>query len=292
MNVVEVDINSIIVGERRREDFGDMDGLAESIDRHGLFHPIVVDDKRNLIAGERRLRACKSLGWSLIPTRSFRNLTEDERREIELEENIRRKDLSQLEISKNLVALAETAAGVLADSAKTKNTGGRPPKMVVSESAVSGRIGVPRKTINDAQRHVAAVKKYPELATIIPTQKDTITVAKNLDALPEEKRAEARSKLISLDQSTLAILAEKPPMPKPKPRAEKTAGGKWRGHIQDMRQFFTGIKQAGGVLALTGTWTEQEGFNFLAELQDFRSDLDRMINELEEQFDELKQQVG
>jgi AraC-like DNA-binding protein len=57
-------------------------------------------------------RACTSLGWAEISTRTYRDLTENEKREIELEENIRRKDLTALELSRNLVALAETAARV------------------------------------------------------------------------------------------------------------------------------------------------------------------------------------
>jgi hypothetical protein len=66
---------------------------------------------------------------------------------------------------------------------------------------------------NVAKQHVAAVEKYPELAALISTQKDAITVAKNLDTLPEEERTQARARLMKHDQSTLALLAEKPPMP-------------------------------------------------------------------------------
>lgn len=291
MKIETIAIADIVISDRRREEYGDLQALADSIAKYGLFHPITVDDHNNLVAGERRLKACKMLEWSEIPARLYRELTDVERREIELEENIRRKDLTALELSKHLVALAETAAEVLATSAKTKTKGGRPTNLAVSETIISERIGVPRRTINEAQRHVAAVNKYPELASIIPTQKDTITVAKNLDALPEDKRTEARSRLMSHDQSTLATLADKPPMPihKAKP---KTAGDKWRDRIQDMRQFVSSINQIGGAGALTAAWTQQQSVLFLADLIEFRSDLDGFINELEERFDELKQQVG
>jgi ParB-like chromosome segregation protein Spo0J len=46
---------------------GDKDALAESIAEVGLLHPIVVRTDNTLIAGERRLEACKALGWSTIP---------------------------------------------------------------------------------------------------------------------------------------------------------------------------------------------------------------------------------
>ena len=38
-----VEVASIIVGERCREDYRDVDQLAASIARYGLLHPIVVD---------------------------------------------------------------------------------------------------------------------------------------------------------------------------------------------------------------------------------------------------------
>lgn len=145
-----------------------------------------------LVAGERRLRACTSLGWVEIPTRPYTELSEDERREIELEENVRRKDLTPYERSKFVDALAEQAAVVLSNLDKTPNPkGGRPTKQAVSETAVAERVGTPRSTINDAKQHVAAVQRYPELAAATIPQKDALTIAKNLDKLPEDERTEA-----------------------------------------------------------------------------------------------------
>jgi ParB family chromosome partitioning protein len=46
---------------------GDIDGLAESIEDIGLLHPITVDEQGWLLAGARRLAACKRLGWKDIP---------------------------------------------------------------------------------------------------------------------------------------------------------------------------------------------------------------------------------
>ena len=60
-------ISSIRIGERQRRDMGDIDGLAESIEDIGLLHPITVDEQGRLLAGVRRLAACKRLGWKDIP---------------------------------------------------------------------------------------------------------------------------------------------------------------------------------------------------------------------------------
>jgi len=113
------------------------------------------------------------LEWTEIDARLYSELSEDERREIEIEENVRRKDLTPHELSKNVVALAETAAEVLSTTDKTpKPKGGRPTKGAVSDEAVAERIGIPRATIHNAKQHVAAVTSYPELAAPGIPQKD------------------------------------------------------------------------------------------------------------------------
>lgn len=59
-------IENIVVGDRRRKDLGDIDSLANSIADIGLLHPIVVSLDGKLIAGQRRLEACKRLGMTEI----------------------------------------------------------------------------------------------------------------------------------------------------------------------------------------------------------------------------------
>lgn len=60
-------ISEITVGLRARRDMGDLAGLAASIAAHGLLQPIGVSKNRELIFGERRLRACRDvLGWDKI----------------------------------------------------------------------------------------------------------------------------------------------------------------------------------------------------------------------------------
>jgi ParB family chromosome partitioning protein len=61
-------ISSILIGMRHRRDLGDVTGLAQSIREVGLLQPIVVTPAGQLIAGERRLAACKQLGWLKIST--------------------------------------------------------------------------------------------------------------------------------------------------------------------------------------------------------------------------------
>ncbi|NLX54145.1 MAG: ParB N-terminal domain-containing protein, partial [Planctomycetaceae bacterium] len=61
-------IDAIEIGDRTRKDLGDIEALAASIKEVGLLQPVVVDADHKLIAGRRRIEACKQLGWKSIPT--------------------------------------------------------------------------------------------------------------------------------------------------------------------------------------------------------------------------------
>jgi ParB/RepB/Spo0J family partition protein len=59
-------IQNIQVRNRYRKNLGDIKSLADSIKDVGLLYPIVVRPDGRLIAGERRLEACKLLGWKTV----------------------------------------------------------------------------------------------------------------------------------------------------------------------------------------------------------------------------------
>ncbi len=83
--------NLIIISERDRTDYGDLEELSASINRYGLLQPVLIDDQNNLIAGGRRLAACKLLDMPMIPVYRREKLSEAERKLMETEENVRRK---------------------------------------------------------------------------------------------------------------------------------------------------------------------------------------------------------
>lgn len=60
-------ISDIQIGERARQDLGDLSDLAQSIKYFSLLAPPVVTGDLRLIAGHRRIEACKSLGTMAIP---------------------------------------------------------------------------------------------------------------------------------------------------------------------------------------------------------------------------------
>jgi ParB family transcriptional regulator, chromosome partitioning protein len=93
--VSKLPISKIKVRNRYRKSLGDIDTLAASIKEVGLLHPIVVRPDGRLIAGERRLAACKRLGWKTVSV-TYVDLKEVVRGEFA--ENAFRKDFLPSEI--------------------------------------------------------------------------------------------------------------------------------------------------------------------------------------------------
>ena len=88
MDIVDVPIDRIRIGERRRIDLGDIGALRSSIERLGLINPITITKEFDLVAGFRRLTCCRDLGLKVITARFFEDLDETGKKIVELEENI------------------------------------------------------------------------------------------------------------------------------------------------------------------------------------------------------------
>lgn len=90
---MKIKLEDIRLKERIRIDLGDIVSLADSIKSVGLINPILLDEDNYLIAGQRRLEAVKLLGWEEIPCTRVSELSEFDKKRIELEENVHRKEL-------------------------------------------------------------------------------------------------------------------------------------------------------------------------------------------------------
>jgi ParB/RepB/Spo0J family partition protein len=94
-----------------------VDSLVHSIRLHGIMNPLIVGELSQnsepasrgfmyfLVAGERRLTAADQLGLSIVPVRLRSSLSFVEAHELELEENIRREDLTWQEACKAVADL-------------------------------------------------------------------------------------------------------------------------------------------------------------------------------------------
>lgn len=95
---------------RKKFDTEQLAELASSISRHGVLQPIVVRKKENgfyeIIAGERRWRACKMAGVTEIPA-VVKELDDADAAEISLIENLQRENLNPVEEANGYKRLIE-----------------------------------------------------------------------------------------------------------------------------------------------------------------------------------------
>jgi ParB family chromosome partitioning protein len=89
----------------------DLNELAASIREHGILQPLIVtydggSDTYVLIAGERRLRAARLANLDFVPA-IIRQVSDQERLELALIENIQREDLSPLEAAEAYLQLSK-----------------------------------------------------------------------------------------------------------------------------------------------------------------------------------------
>ncbi len=86
---------------RRLFDPHEMEELTRSIEQHGILQPLVVhriEGGYELVAGERRLRAAKSLSWDQVPCVVRRDVSSNQSRLVfALIENIQRENLNPIE---------------------------------------------------------------------------------------------------------------------------------------------------------------------------------------------------
>ena len=98
--------------DQPRKNFGEdeLEELADSIKKIGIFQPILVQDKGDhymIVAGERRWRAALKAGLKEVPE-IIKNYTEEEITIIALLENIQRVDLNPIEEAQTYKKLIDT----------------------------------------------------------------------------------------------------------------------------------------------------------------------------------------
>ena len=99
-----------------REVFDDqsLKELAVSIKEHGVIHPIIVrkvENKYEIIAGERRYKAATMAGLTKIPA-MVKNLDDKESSKVALIENLQRRDLTPIEEARTYQKILELEDGM------------------------------------------------------------------------------------------------------------------------------------------------------------------------------------
>lgn len=167
-------ISAIKVGKRIRSDLGDLSGLRTSIAARGLLHPIVVTPDNRLVAGHRRLEACRLNGMTEVPVTVYRQV--DDVLHAEGDENTCRKDFTPSEAVafQRAIEAAEKAAakarqrehGKTAPGKSKPNTSSKLEEVSPAERTTRARTAKPTgysaTTLDKARAVVEAAEQEPE----------------------------------------------------------------------------------------------------------------------------------
>jgi len=176
--VLEIPISQIRTNKYQpRTDFKQdkLNDLINSIREKGVVQPVLarkVQDGYELIAGERRLRAAKTLGLETIPV-ILRNATDVDMLEISLIENIQRQELNAIEEAIAYQRLIE--------------------EFNFTQDAVAKVLGKDRSTVSNILRLLNLPKKIQDLIT---SGDITAGHAKAILSLPTEEYRMRLSTLI------------------------------------------------------------------------------------------------
>ena len=175
--------------------------LAESISKHGLLQPLLVRPLPlggyQIVAGERRYRACRMAGITEVPV-IIRELGDTETMEIALIENLQREDLTPIEEALGYQILIEEHG--------------------FSQEEVAQSVGKSRPAIANSLR----LLKLPQsILDLVSDGKISAGHARALLTLEDEKlMQELAEEIIKKDLSVRQV--EKICKQKPKPEKEET----------------------------------------------------------------------
>ena len=134
--IIDISIEDIIHNRfqpRLTFDVEALNELASSIKEHGIIQPLVVrrlQDKYEIIAGERRFKAATLVGMRTVPC-IVMNLNDNESAEVAVIENIQRKEMTSLEEAKSFKKILDK--GYLTQEELAK-------KMGKSQSSIANKL--------------------------------------------------------------------------------------------------------------------------------------------------------
>lgn len=207
--IQDIELDKIVPNRYQpRREFSDdsIKELAETLDKDGLLQPIVVredgEDHYEIIAGERRYRAAKSLNWETIPA-IVNNMNDDQAASLALIENLQREDLNPIDEAKaytNLMKLNDLTQTALAkDMGKSQSYVANKLRLLkldddVQKALVEGKITARHgrallNLSNDDQERV--LKEIEDKGLNV---KQTEEIAKDVDAYFNPKPKEKETK--------------------------------------------------------------------------------------------------
>lgn len=179
MKLLNLKIDKIVTNSnqpRKYFDNGKMSELKDSIKNSGLLQPITVrkilNGKYEIVAGERRYRACRELGMESIPVIEM-NVGDAKGYELSVLENIQRENLNPIEEAESYLMLMEVYG--------------------YTQEKLSEKLGKTRSSVSNKMRILKLPASVKEMV-----KKGEISYghARTLLSLSDEKKIEAAAKEI------------------------------------------------------------------------------------------------
>lgn len=166
-HIVETSFVWVDRAKRQRRELVGIESLAESIAKHGLIHPPIITRDGEIVAGERRFTAIQSLGWTNFEVRYADEVEQSELYMIELEENIRRVDITWQE---QCVAMERWHQLKLAED-PSWNQQSTAEELGVSKSEVGEKLAL-AKAISAGDQKIAANDKISTALNVMRRQRE------------------------------------------------------------------------------------------------------------------------
>lgn len=210
--------------------------LTQSIKTYGLLHPIIVRHAGRayqIVAGERRVMACRRLGWKTIPA-IVKEITDSAMAAMALIENLQRENLNYFDEAAGYAKLIQT--------------------FNLTQEVLAQRLGKSQSTIANKMR----LLKLPEEVrdTLISEQ----LTERHARALLKLDSAEQQKKMVQeIVQQGLTVSDTEKRIERLLEQKEiKKTGLQRKGVVRDMRIFLNTIRQAIRIIESSGLSPEVE----------------------------------
>ncbi len=210
--------------------------LTQSIKTYGLLHPIIVrraGRAYQIVAGERRVIACRNLGWKTIPA-IVKELSDSAVAAMALIENLQRENLGYLDEAAAYARLIQT--------------------FNLTQEVLAQRLGKSQSTIANKMRLLKLPEEVKDLLVKEQLSERHARALLRLNSAEQQKKMVQeiiqRDLTVSDTEKRIDRLVERKEIEKP--------GMQRKGMVRDMRIFLNTIRQAIKIIEGSGLSPEVE----------------------------------